>query len=257
MALRLWGEHRDRTPFEPLAGLSGRPLAEAYDVQDELVKLMIPLLGPSRGYKIGLTSPRMQQMCGLDQPVAGGILERRIHRTEARLAVADFVRLGIESELCILLGADLPLQAWPHTREQVARSIGSVAAAFELVDDRGADYSRLDAHSLIADNSWNAGVVLGEPMPLGGHCAGVDVGALDGVLFVNDRPIDRGNSADALSHPFEVVRWLSEHLRDRGSHLRAGDLVMTGSIVPTRFAVAGEHYRFELAGLPAVELWVA
>ncbi len=226
-------------------------------MQDELLRLMIPLQGPPRGYKIGLTSPRMQQMCGLDQPVAGRILERRIHRTEARLAVADFVRLGIESELCILLREDLPPQACPHSREQVARSIGSVAAAFELVDDRGADYARLDAHSLIADNSWNAGVVLGEPVPLAGHSPGVEVGALDGVLYVNDRPIDRGNSGDALSHPFEVVRWLSEHLRGRGSHLHAGDMVMTGSIVPTRFAAAGEHYRFELAGLPAVELWVA
>jgi 2-keto-4-pentenoate hydratase len=251
LATSLWQQHRERAPFQSIERLlPGAHPDGAYAVQDELVRLMIPSEGDPRGYKIGLTSLRMQQMCGLHEPVAGRLLERRIHRGAARVRLADFVRLGVESELCVILERDLPLREIPYTLEEIGDAIGAVAAAFELIDDRGADYARLDALSLIADNSWNAGVVQGESSPPR------ELGALDGALYVDGRLVDRGNSRDALSHPLAVVQWLSNHLRGCGSSLRAGDLVMTGSIVPTRFAEAGAHYHFELAGLAPAELWV-
>jgi 2-keto-4-pentenoate hydratase len=257
LAKLLWTQHQNRAHFESIAGLlpSGR-IADAYSVQDALVRLMLPEGGKPAGYKIGLTSVVMRRMCGLDQPVAGVILEHRVHRGPARIAARDFVRLGVESELCLVIGQDLPQRPSPCTLEEAARAVGGVAAAFELVDDREADYARLDAASLIADNSWNAGAVLGEFVPLRAGSAPVDIGALDGALRVDERVVDRGACADALTHPFAIVQWLSEHLRSRQSHLRAGDLVMTGSVVATRFANTGEHYHFELSGLPPAELWV-
>jgi 2-keto-4-pentenoate hydratase len=252
LASCLWNEHLRRTPFHSIEKLleSTRPEA-AYAVQDELVQLMIPTEGPTVGYKIGLTSLRMREMCGLDTPVAGVILARRVHRGAARVPLAGFARLGVESELCVILGKDLPLRDSRYSLEEIGFAVGSVAAAFELVDDRGADYRVLDALSLIADNSWNAGVVLAEPAPPR------DLGALEGTLHINGECADSGNSRDALSHPLAVVEWLTQHLRARGAWLKAGDLVMTGSIVPTRFAKNGEQYRFELAGLSPAELWVS
>jgi 2-keto-4-pentenoate hydratase len=257
LAKLLWTQHQNRAHFESLAGLlPGGHVADAYSVQEALVHLMMPAVGKPAGYKIGLTSLVMRRMCGLDQPVAGVILERRVHRSPARIAARDFVRLGVESELCLVIGQDLQPHASPCSLEQAAHAVGGVAAAFELVDDREADYARLDAATLIADNSWNAGVVLGEFVPLRAGSTSLEIGALDGALHIDGRMADRGNSADALAHPFAIVQWLAEHLRSRRSHLRAGDLVMTGSVVATRFAKTGEHYRFELSGLPPAELWV-
>ena len=57
------------------------------------------------GYKIGLTSLRMQQMCGLDQPVVGRLLEGRVNRGAARVDLGSFGRLGVESELCVITRA--------------------------------------------------------------------------------------------------------------------------------------------------------
>jgi 2-keto-4-pentenoate hydratase len=263
IAQMLWTQHQNRTRFESIAGLlPNGHVADAYSVQRELVQLMMSAGGKPAGYKIGLTSVVMRRMCGLDQPVAGVILERRVHRGPGRIAARDFVRLGIESELCLVIGQDLLPRSSPCTLEEAARAVGGIAAAFELVDDRGADYAGLDAGSLIADNSWNAGIVLGEVAPLGMNSplrAGstrIDVGALDGVLRIDGEVADRGNSADGLTHPFAIVQWLSEHLRSQQSHLRAGDVVMTGSVVATRFAKTAEHYHFELTGLPPAELWV-
>jgi 2-keto-4-pentenoate hydratase len=253
LANLLWAQHRDRARFEPLAELS---LAEAYVVQQELVRLMAVEDGAPVGFKIGLTTAKMQRLCGIEEPIAGQILARRVQRGAGRVAAGDFVRLGVESELCLVLGEGLPFGSAPFERRDVERALAGAAAAFELVEDRGADYGRLDARSLVADNSWNAGVVLGEVMPLGGASAR-DVGALAGTLAVDGQVVDQGSSADAMSHPFEVVLWLANHLRSQGQSLRAGDLVMTGSIATTRFAKPGEHFRFELAGLAPVELEVA
>jgi len=251
LAAWLWQQHRERAPFQSIKSLlPSAHLEGAYAVQDEFVRLMAASEGEPIGYKIGLSSLRMQQMCGLDQPVVGRILERRVHRGAARVDLGNFGRLGVESELCVILKQDLPLRTDPYTREEIAEAIGGVAAAFELIDDRGADYSRLDALSLIADNSWNAGVVQG------GCSAPVDLGALAGALHVDGELVDSGNSRDALSHPLAVVQWLSDHLRGYGSYLRAGELVMTGSIVPTRFAKARSDNVRRLAGLPPAELWV-
>jgi 2-keto-4-pentenoate hydratase len=255
LATSLWRQHREGARFEPVAQLLPSVQA-AYAVQDELVRLMIPSQGAPAGYKIGLTSLRMREMCGLDQPVAGVILGRRVHRGAARIAARDFVRLGVESELCLVITHDLPPGPSRFTLEEVTRAVGGAAAAFELVDDREADYGGLDACSLIADNSWNAGVVLGEIAPLRAGSASIEVGTLDGALRINGQLADTGSSADALIHPFAVVQWLADHLRSHERYLRAGDLVMTGSIVTTRFAKAGEEYRFELTGLPPAELRV-
>ena len=145
----------------------------------------------------------------------------------------------------------MPLRTDPYTREEIAGAIGGVAAAFELIDDRGADYGRLDALSLIADNSWNAGVVQGVCSPP------LDLGALAGTLHVDGRLVDSGNSRECIEPSAgggAVAQRSSARIRIES--LRAGELVMTGSIVPTRFAKAGEHYHFELAGLPPAELRV-
>lgn len=253
LAALLEREHRERIAYHSLIDeFSPLSLARAYEVQDAFVERLRGLAGENRGYKVGLTSRRMQQLCGLDAPVAGRVLEGRVLQSPATITLDRFVHLGVESELCLLLAHDLPARETPYSIEEALRAVGGVAAAFELIDDRGADYQRLEPFTLVADNSWNEGVVLGRV-----HATNtVELSGLAGTLIINDRIVDRGNSADTLEHPCAVVAWLATELGRRGAALRAGDLIMTGSVVPTRFATRGERYRFELAGLSPVELQV-
>ena len=155
----------------------------------------------------------------------------------------------IEFEICARLGRDLPLRTTPYTREEVTTAVDAVCAAIELVDDRKADYATLDCRSLVADNSWNAGVILGAFV--------VPPSALDevvGVAYQDGIEIGRGKGADALGHPFEPLVWLANHLAGQGEGLKKGDIVMTGSIVTTRFPEAAFSYRFEVTGLGSVEV---
>lgn len=240
-------QHRDRAPFKSLAHLTD--IVGAYDVQERFVTLLAQAgQGSIAGYKIGLTGRRMQKMCGIGHPIAGVVLSTRVHHSPATVARRDFVHLGVESELAVQLAR--PVQG-AVTPAELLGSIAGVAAAFELIDDRGADYAALEAKSLVADNSWNEGIVLGRSLALR------ELGQLEGALEVNGEIVDRGSSSSVLGGPLAALAWLATHLAARGSRIEAGAWVMTGSIVPTRFAEPGQHYRFSLGPLAPVELTVS
>jgi 2-keto-4-pentenoate hydratase len=246
IAEQLVAEHRNGVHFHKFDEIGS--LMDAYRVQDAYVTAIIGD-DACAGYKIGLTSRRMQQMCGIDQPICGTIFSRRVFGSGARLAIAEYGRLGLEFEICVRLGRDLDANGEPFTPEQVGEAIDAVAAAVELVDDRQADYSVLDINTLVADNSWNAGVVLGDFVPPPAH---LDV--LEGIAYQDGIEIGRGRGADALGHPFVPLAWLANHLTANGRQLRKGDIVMTGSIVTTRFPTAPFAYRFDVSGLGSVEV---
>ena len=242
--------HRNREAFtlEAPAGRAG-DMGFAYDVQDALVPRLAGASLPLAGYKIGLTTPRMQQMCGVDEPIVGVVLASRLHASPARVAVADHVRLGIESEIALRIGRPFPKGDIAPAR--VLDHVDGVCAAFELVDDSGADYGRLTAVTLVADNAWNAGLVTG-PVVAGNAISSLR--DLKGVLRRDGEVVDEGSSSDVLGDPAKALAWVARHLAARGQALAPGQWVSTGAIIPTRFVAAGQAYRFEVEGLPAVEL---
>ena len=250
-ARTLFNEHWNRARFRPLAaGFGVAALADGYDVQDRYVALLRENEGEAVGYKVGLTSTAMQAFCGIDHPVAGVVLANRVHRPGDTIPMSRYGRLGLEFEIAVRMQSDLP--AAVATPEAIAPHVEGVCGAIELVDDRSADYGRSDVRSLVADNSWNAGVVLPEfvsPWP--------DLAAVPGTATCDGSAVGAGHGADILGHPFNSVAWLAAHLAARGQALRAGDIVMTGSVMKTVFPTAPGTYRFELAGLGSVEVDVA
>jgi 2-keto-4-pentenoate hydratase len=247
-------EHVDGTTFQPFAAASSITTADdAYAVQREYVRLLMESRGTeAAGYKIGLTTPRMQEMCGINSPVAGVVLKDRVHASAARLNVSAYGHLGLEFEIAVRLGHDLALSGPTLSIADVSAAVDGVCPAIELIDDRGADYRKLDALSLIADNAWNGGIVLGEFAP-----SWPDLAAIEAVVSIDGNVIDRGFGRDVLGHPFHSVAWLATHLASQGSRLRAGDVVMTGSIVTTKFPERSTNYRYELKDCGAVELSVS
>jgi 2-keto-4-pentenoate hydratase len=252
-AQELMRQHRQREKFRTLApAWPVNDLDDAYAVQGRFVELMRAASGAAiAGYKIGLTSKRMQHMCGIDHPIAGVVLADRIHHSGARLALADQVHLGLEFEICTRLGRDLPPGGAPYDREAVADAVDAVCPALEVVDDRGADYAGLDVRSLVADNSWNAGVVLGEFKR-----SWPELAPVEGIVRRDGVEIDKGKGGDVLGHPFEPLTWLANHLAAMGTGLKAGEFVMTGSLVTTRFPAGPERYGFDVSGLGHVEVTV-
>jgi 2-keto-4-pentenoate hydratase len=73
---------------------------------------------------------------------------------------------------------------------------------------------------------------------------------------VPDKPPREGHGRDILGHPFNSVAWLATQLASRGVGLKAGQVVMTGSVMKTIFPTEDASYRFELEEIGAVEVHV-
>jgi 2-keto-4-pentenoate hydratase len=245
----LMRDHAARRKIVPFARDYGATdLAGAYAIQAAYVKRLEAGLGRRVGYKIGLTSKRMQEMCGVNHPNSGVVFERRLYKSGVVLSRSDLGRLGIEFECCARLGSSLPPRGRPYALDEVATAVDAVCAAFEVIDDRNSDYP-LDLLSLIADNSWNEGNVLGQFTN-----SWPDLDTARSVLECNGEVVDEGKGADVLGHPFEPLRWLANNLNALGQTLKSGEIVLTGSWVTTRFPKAGEHYRYTIEGVGSVEL---
>jgi 2-keto-4-pentenoate hydratase len=255
-AKHLFEAHERRERFAPLpAEIAPRTASEAYAIQDAFVARRAQKLGAIVGYKIALTSAEMRRFVGVDAPQAGVMLESTLHRSPARVRAADYLRLIVEFEVAVEIADDLPAADKPFSRERVAKAVGAVMPAMELADDRNADYSQLARHplELIADNCWNEGAVLGAPVR---DWKAIDLAAVRGTATINGKKVGEGRGADAMGHPLDAVAWLADHLASIGRGLLRGDVVITGSIVTSKYPKAGDLVMFAVEQLGTVELRV-
>ena len=252
----LFEAHRRRERFAPLPPeLAPRSSAEAYAIQGQFVGRSAQSLGPVAGYKIALTTPAMRAMAGMQDSIAGDMLESTIRRGDAKVRAADYQNLIVEFELAFVLGDDLPVIDAPYTREKVARAVAAAMPALELADDRHADYATLKDHALMlaADNAWNEGAVLGAPVA---GWSALDLAAAKGEAFINGEPVGEGHGRDVLGHPLEALAWIANNLAARGLGLWRNDVVITGSWVTSKFPKPGDRLRWSIGGLGSIEVEV-
>jgi 2-keto-4-pentenoate hydratase len=252
----LFKAHAARDRFAPLpAALAPDSVADAYDIQAAYVGMRSRKLGSVAGYKIALTTEAMRKMVGLDDAIAGDMLEKTILRGPARVRAADYVHLLVEFEIAFELAEDLPAIGAPYSREKVAKAVGAAMPALELADDRDADYALLPKHPLmlVADNAWNEGAVLGKPVR---DWQRIDLAGLKGTATINGKKVGEGSGSDVMGHPLEALAWVANNLASRGLGLWRSDVVITGSLVTTKAPKAGDVVRFEAGALGAVELRV-
>jgi len=236
-----------RVPLEPLPE-ECRPTDErdAYLVQAELnEQLTAAGAGLPAGHKIGCTTPVMQAYLGIPNPCAGEVFAGTVHRGSPVFRVAEHVRLGVECEVAVRLSADID-GSRGFGREVLSESVEAVCASIEVVDDRYRDYHTIGTPTLIADDFFNAGDVLGAPVR---DWRRLDLAGIAGRMLVNGREVGSGVGSDILGHPLEALAWLAGSLVDRGRHLRAGEFVTLGSLVTTNWVVAGDEVRIEIDGL--------
>ena len=197
-------------------------------------------LGSVCGRKIGCTTEVMQRYLQIEHPCAGALYADRVHHREATVPFGEHWRPGVECEIAARLGQSLPASDAPFDRTAVADAVESCMAAIEIVDDRYDDFRALDAPSLIADDFFSAGAVIGACVP---GWRELDLRALGAAMTINGVEVGTGRGADVMGHPFEALAWLANHAVEGGRPLAAGDLVLTGSIVETRWVEPGDTVR--------------
>ena len=240
---------REATRFDTLPPDCRLPdIDSGYAVQEALHDALgIPVIG----YKIGCTTEVMQKFLKIAHPCGGSIQETGVHPSSAALQHDQFRRVGVECEIAVRLGRDLPADEAPFDRDMVADAVASCMAAIEIVDDRYADYSKLDAQTLIADDFFGAGCVLGEP-----RCdwQSLDLAAITAAMSINGVEVGNGAGSHVMGHPFEALAWLATTLAKRGRGLEKDRIVLTGSIVETQWVDAGDLVTVAVEGLGTAEV---
>lgn len=232
-----------------LLPLETRPADEtdAYRVQEVLHELLIGAdLGAVVGHKIGCTTLAMQRFLGINHPCSGGVFASTTHKLKASFNFDQLLHPGVECEMAIRLKSDLTPKGAPYNRASVAHAVGSVMAAIELVDDRWRDYKSVDTPTLIADDFFGAGCVLGPEVV---DSEGFDLLAVQGSMSINGTSVGFGRGSDIMGHPFEALAWLANSFAARGKSLMEGEFVLLGSLVETKWVEKGDVVIIEQTGL--------
>jgi len=230
--------------------IAPRDEAEGYLIQRAVHDLLMPSMGALIGHKIGCTSRVMQEYLNISHPCGGGVFARGVHESGVRLNASDFVRVGVECEIAVRLARDLLPSEEPFTAEWVMEAIEAYMPAIEIVDDRYEKWQTLGAPTLIADDFFAAGCVLGTDCA---RNAAPDLLKVTGRTMINGKEAGRGTGADVLGHPHHALAWLANHLAAEGRGLHAGQIVLTGSLVKTVWLKAGDRVVMHLEGLGRVE----
>ncbi len=248
---------RQRLALTPIVDLPDdlvpASVTDGYAVQQELNRQLVEAgMGDMVGHKIGCTTPVMQAFLNIPQPCAGRIFERTVMHRHGRVPRHGFVRLGMECEIAVRLQRDLPPRAEPYAYEDVVPAVGEVMAAIELVDDRYRDYRTLGVATLISDDFFNAGCVLGEPVR---NWQSLDLAGVTGRAQINGVEVGVGTGALVMGHPLNALAWLANAQHQHGlPGLRAGEFIMLGSVVETKWLNAGDQVRISIDGLGEVAL---
>lgn len=202
------------------------------------------------GFKIGATAPQMQAYLGLPGPLAGFMAETGLHGSGSTLAYRSFFHPGVECELAVVLAHDLP--AGPCTPEQAAEAVGTVMTGIEVVENRYGPLDALHPPTLLADQVFHAAAVLGAGYPGWDRC---DLVALQGHLTVDGAARGSGRGGDLLGGPMSALAWLaaSDEAAAFGG-LRAGQVVMLGSVIPPVWLDGPARIEVHFPPLPSVVL---
>ena len=225
-AAMILAARRERRLLAPLGDAAPIDVAAGYTVQRQVAEMLGAV--PPAGFKIGATTKQMQDYLGLSGPAAGFVPASSRNPSGLEVNFADFVGAGVECEVAVLLGADLP--AGSCTPAQAAAAVAQVMPAIEIVEKRYGDLAALGTPTLIADQVFHASGVLGEGLV---DWQDIDLGGVHGELFVDGQSRGGGFGRDLLGHPMNALAWLAD---SGAAHafggLRAGQVVWLGSVTP-------------------------
>ncbi|MGD0698713.1 MAG: 2-keto-4-pentenoate hydratase [Trebonia sp.] len=248
----LWAAERDLAPISPLTEtFPAIDVVDAYEIQLSNIRRKIAAGARVRGHKVGLSSPVMQQMMGVDEPDYGHLLDSMVLRQDAPVPAAAYCYPRIEVEIGYVLGSPLP--GADCTEADVLAATEYIVPSLELIDSRITDW-RIKLADTIADNASSAGVILGEPRRTPAELAarGIDLADIEAVLYADGAEVASGNTSAVLGNPTACVAWLARKVAGFGVKLEAGHLIIPGSCTRAIDATPGTSFRAEFAGLGTV-----
>jgi 2-keto-4-pentenoate hydratase len=234
-------------PCPPVRGLLPDGDADAaYAVQSSWVADQIAAGARVVGRKIGLTNPVVQAQFGVDRPDFGVLFDGMACAPGTPIDGARTLQPKIEAEIAFVLAEDLTGAIIGPA--EVAAATAYVVAALEIVDSRiaGWDIGIVDT---IADNGSSGLFVLGDRRQELGHLDLAECAMTLRRGGAGGEVVSTGTGASILGHPLAAVAWLATAVRDHGRPLRAGEVVLSGSLGPMVPVTPGDAFHADISGV--------
>lgn len=229
-AAQLRGAATSLTPCSPIRTIVGTEtdLEVGYRIQEHNTNAAIADGRRVTGRKIGITSKAVMEQIGVDEPDFGTLFADMEYGDGVPIESGRLLQPRAEAEVALVLEHDLDLGE--HSFGDIIRCTAYALPSIEIVDSRIADWD-IRIVDTVADNaSCGVYVIGGRPVPL--H--DVDLRTIPMRLEIDSETVATGEGAACLGHPLHAARWLADQMSQRGTPLRAGDVVMTGALGPMR-----------------------
>lgn len=195
------------------------------------------------GKKIGVTSKAVQDMLGVHQPDFGFLTDRMWIEGDIDIAKEGLIQPRAEAEIGFILKH--ALKGPGVTAEQVIAATAAIVPCFEIVDSRIANW-KIGIVDTVADNASCGVFVLGEARA---DPDAHDLPNLHVTVTKNGQPLSEGYGHAVQGSPAEAVAWLANTLGAYDVALDAGDVILSGSLVPLEDARVGDVFEMELHGV--------
>jgi 2-oxopent-4-enoate/cis-2-oxohex-4-enoate hydratase len=218
---------------------------DAYHISLRMLKSRVEADGETVvGKKIGVTSAPVQEMLGVFQPDFGFLTDAMHYADGADIPIEDnLIAPRAEGEIAFRLKKDL---VGPGVTEQdVLDATATIMPCFEIVDSRIDDW-KIKIQDTVSDNASCGVFTLGsnEVDP-----RDVDLPNLKMKVFKNNELHSEGIGSAVQGNPLTAVAWLANTLGEFGIPFKAGEVILSGSLVPLIPVVAGDEMHLELEGV--------
>jgi len=224
---------------------------DAYSISLGFLNLRIELNGEKVvGKKIGVTSKAVQEMLAVSQPDFGFLTDEMRYSNGAEVPIAgNLIQPRIEAEIAFRIKKDI---LGPGvTQIDMLDAIDYVTPCFEIVDSRIHNW-QVKIQDTIADNASCGAFILGEERIL---AHGLDMPNLSVVVTKNGDFLSKGLGSAVQGNPVAAAVWLVNTLGEYGVSFKAGEVILTGSLVPLEPVKKGDSFEMVTAGLGSVSAY--
>lgn len=240
----LFAALRDRQAVDPLIARDPTlTIDDAYAISLDFLKRRVAQGERVVGKKIGVTSKAVQDMLGVRQPDFGFLTDWMQVEGDIDVDEKALIAPRAEAEIAFILKA--PLTGPGVTAADVIAATESIAPCFEIVDSRIRDW-KISIVDTVADNASCGVFVLGEARA---DPRDHDLPALHVTVTKNGARLSEGRGSAVQGDPAQAVAWLANTLGALGVTLDAGDMILSGSLVPLEPAVKGDVFEMTLHGI--------
>lgn len=198
------------------------------------------------GWKVGVGAHASMAAAGIPAPLVGYLSSHTRLESGAALSVSGWHRPMLEPEIAIYLGTDVAGGADP---DQARAAIAAIGSAIEMAD---LDTELSNLEQVVGGNIFHRAVILGEP---DGSRAGGRVDDLTVAVQRGDDTVAQTDDVTALTgSPVDLVMHVSSWLAATGQRLEAGQVIISGSVVPIIAVEAGDSVTYRCHGLGVLEV---